>query len=256
MWVSIETIGEGDINVLPCSFIFAGVWYCGEGNTISSTSNAFTYADSTATNGQSIVSSSVYMQCPVKSAVGQYENCTGQLSESYFPLQYSRLPFRDGKPLTTSPPSFTGSRLFAQPPVQTCHSTFAGQYAFTFSFQSPAFTAQNNYILYRNALLYAATGQENNPEDLVSNLVGVWNCDANGALVINEILFRYTTPDRTTSSVYANTVQLQCANKQCQGTVREDSYLAQLPMNGQFSNAEIPTNPGTVTALLLDFENY
>ena len=175
----------------------------------------------------------------------------GHQSESFSPLQYNRLPFRDERPLSSSPSTFTASRLFAQPAVQACHSTFAGQYVFNFNFQSPAFTAQNNFILYRNALLYAATGQENNPADLVSNVVGVWDCDASGNLVINEILFRYTTPERTASSVYINTVQLQCAKKQCQGTVRENNYLAQLPVNGQFSSVQAPTNPGTVTARLL-----
>lgn len=196
------------------------------------------------------------MQCPAKTTSGRYENCTGQLSESYFPLQYNRLPLQNGQPLTLSPPSFTASRLFAQPAIQACHSTFAGQYVFNFIFQSPAFTAQNNYILYRNALLYAATGHENDPTDLVSNIVGIWNCDANGSLTINEILFQYATPDITTPSTYVNTVQLQCGNNQCQGSVSEQSYPIQLPINGQIPGVSTNTNPGTVTASLLAYESY
>ncbi len=235
---------------------FSGTWYCGNNEAISSMSSSFTYPNSTDTNGQSIISSSVYMQCPAKTTSGQYENCTGQLSESYFPLQYNRLPFRDGRPLTSSPPSFISNRLFAQPTIQACHSTYAGQYIFNFIFESPAFTAENNFILYRNALLYAATGNENNPIDLVSNIAGIWNCDANGSLIIDEILFQYATVNKTTPAFYINTVQLQCVNNQCQGSVSELSYPLQLPINGKFSGAPTNTNPGSVTARLLDYENY
>lgn len=190
------------------------------------------------------------MQCPPKSANrSQYENCTGQHSESYFPLQYHPMPFRDGRPLTSSSPTFRASRLFRQPIIKSCHERYAGQYAVTFNLTSPSkIVDQDAYILYRNGFFYVACSGESSKDVPCSNLLGVWDCNGmNGNLFINRTYFRYPTSDSAAALLYYSSTKLACAKNKCQGAFSVSGFPLQLPVNGEYSGAPSITISGSLT---------
>ena len=235
-----------------------GTWYCRDTHTISGLSNYFSYPANTATSGQSIISSTFYMQCPPKSTnLSQYENCAGQQSESYFPLQYQRMPFRDGRPLSASSPSFTASRLFRQPTIKSCHERYAGQYAVTFNLTSPSkIVDQDAYILYRNGFFYVACSGESSKDVPCSNLLGVWDCnDMDGNLFINRTYFKYPTSDSAAALLYYSSTKLACAKNRCQGAFSVAGFPLQLPVNGAYSGTPSITILGSLTLRKLPQQN-
>ena len=262
-WVSLWLIVQSSNGLFKIFFSFIsstsiGAWYCRITHTASGLSNYFTYPANTATNGQSIVTSTFYMQCPPKSTnLSQYENCTGQQSESYYPPQYQRMPFRNGRPLSSSPPTFTASRLFSQPAIKSCHQKYAGQYAVTFNLTSPSkIVDQDAYILYRNGFFYVACSGENSRDVPCSNLLGVWDCnDTNGDLLISRTYFKYPPADNATALIYYSRTKLTCTKNRCAGGFSVAGFPLQLPVNGKFSGAPSITILGSLTLRKLPLQN-
>ncbi|CAF0977336.1 unnamed protein product [Didymodactylos carnosus] len=217
-----------------------GTYECTNTHTLGGQENYFTYPANRDTKGSSIVTNTFYLQCPRKTSVGQYENCTGIQYGNYYPLQYQRMPFRDGIPLKKSSSTFIASRLFTSPEIKQCHTTYAGVYANSFKASiDPRAPFQATFTLYSNGVLFA----KNADEDTSPNSAGVWSCTDNGRIMYKRVVFSYPALNPTNYTfnylrVYTAYVELHCngtaANAFCQGTSNSTFYPAALPKNGQF----------------------
>ncbi|CAF1163910.1 unnamed protein product [Didymodactylos carnosus] len=227
------------------------IWYCSDSGSASGLSNYFTYPSNKQTNGQKIVSATFYFQCP-----SQYDQCTGIQQELYYPLQYQSMPLRNAA-LSASPPTFTTSRLSGHPTIKSCHQTFSGLYSFTINITSPyQISTINPYILYSNAVLFGADANENNPQEPTENILGFWDCNSNGNLILHIILFGFTSPKRPESILISAQISLTCKNDQCNGPYLDHQYVLQLPVNGTFPSGPISTGSGTVNGRKLDYQYY
>ncbi|CAF1508264.1 unnamed protein product, partial [Didymodactylos carnosus] len=105
------------------------------------------------------------MQCPAKAdGSTQYENCTGELTSSYYPLQYLRMTFRDG----SSSPSltFTSNRYLTSPSIRPCHGNLSGVYAVRFKITTPPkFVTQYIFNFYQTGILQGGGANENNEKN-------------------------------------------------------------------------------------------
>ncbi|CAF4593737.1 unnamed protein product [Didymodactylos carnosus] len=196
------------------------------------------------------------MQCPAKAdGSTQYENCTGELTSSYYPLQYQRMPFRGG----SSSPSltFTSNRYFTSPSIRPCHGNLSGVYAVRFKITTPPkFVTQYIFNFYQTGILQGGSANENNEKNPTSNIFGTWECNNNSNLELKFLLFGFVSHNRSSSAVYPAQFTLKCQNQQCTGTGATFSYLVKLPHNGKIPGTPLIQVNYTITAQKLQYENY
>ncbi|CAF1334171.1 unnamed protein product, partial [Didymodactylos carnosus] len=233
-----------------------GGWYCTNTLAVNGISNYFNYPANRVTNRESIGSSAFYMQCPAKAdGSTQYENCTGELTSSYYPLQYQRMPFRGG----SSSPSltFTSNRYFTSPSIRPCHGNLSGVYAVRFKITTPPkFVTQYIFNFYQTGILQGGSANENNEKNPTSNIFGTWECNNNSNLELKFLLFGFVSHNRSSSAVYPAQFTLKCQNQQCTGTGATFSYLVKLPHNGKIPGTPLIQVNYTITAQKLQYENY
>ena len=196
------------------------------------------------------------MQCPSKSrSLSQYENCTGLQAETYYPLQYQGMPFHDGRPLSSSPPTFTASRLYMQPTLKSCHATYSGEYVVFVNITSPFIVlSQNTYIFYPNGFFFSACSGENNMGIPCSNLVGVWDCDGKSKnFLFNRTYFTYPTSVSQIPLIYYGSAKLTCAENRCDGVFSVFGFPLGLPINGVLSGTPNTTAVGSIALQKLSY---
>ncbi|CAF4525558.1 unnamed protein product, partial [Didymodactylos carnosus] len=223
---------------------------------VNGISNYFNYPANRVTNRESIASSSFYIQCPAKAEGStQYENCTGELTSSYYPLQYQRMPFRDG----VSSPSLTltSNRYLTSPSIKPCHSNMSGVYAVRFTVTTiPKFVTEYIFNLYPTGSLQGGSANENNEKNPTSNIFGTWECNNKGKIQSNYLLFGFVSHNRSAPVVYPAHFTLKCQNERCTGSGASFTYLLKLPHNGKIPGTPLIQVKYTIQVQKLQYDNY
>ena len=156
------------------------------------------------------------------------------------------MPFYNGQLVSSNPQTYISSRLYSAPTIKTCHNTYGGVYAGQPSEPSLNSTVMDIFTLYRNGFYYSTGTSETNEAFLYSNLVGVWDCDDDGNIVIDYVTFDYkSNAPNSTERIGFGRVQQKCnkMTSQCNGTFDiSTTTKLERPVNGTFPTTIFLTN--------------